>query len=167
MAERRVIHETFRIERSYAAAPARVFAAFSTAEARNSWGDSDDPEPPDAEVDNDGELNEFNFRVGGLDRFSTKEQGTTYRYDGRYCDIVTDSRIVYTYQMYADATLISASLATIELTDTRSGTQLVWTEQGAYLDGYNGGEAPAMRKDGTVDMLNGLAAYLQRRTSSF
>ena len=39
----------------------------------------------------------------------------------------------------------------------------IWTEQGVYLDGYNGAEAPQMRKGGTIDMLNGLAAYLQRQ----
>lgn len=81
MAGRQVIHETFRIERIYAAAPSAVFAAFSTKEARSSWGDPGDLEPP--EDDGDGEVSEFDFRVGGREVFSTKWQGTTYRYDAR------------------------------------------------------------------------------------
>jgi uncharacterized protein YndB with AHSA1/START domain len=88
-----VIHETFRIERTYAAAPATVFAAFSTEEARNGWGATDDT---------DSEVSEFDFRVGGREAFSTQDQGTTYRYDGRYYDIVPNSRIVYSYEMYSD-----------------------------------------------------------------
>jgi uncharacterized protein YndB with AHSA1/START domain len=161
MAGRQVIHETFRIERIYAAAPSAVFAAFSTEEARSSWGDPGDLEPP--EDDGDGEVSEFDFRVGGREIFSTKWQGATYRYDARYYDIVPDSRIVYSYEMYADGVRISLSLATIEFAGSGGGTQLTWTEQGIYLDGYNGAEAPEMREGGTIDMLKGLAAYLQRQ----
>jgi uncharacterized protein YndB with AHSA1/START domain len=167
MAGRSVIHETSRIERTYAAAPSTVFAAFSTEEARNSWGDTDDLEPPeDQDDDSNSEVSEFDFRVGGRESFSTKEQGTTYRYDGRYYDIVTDSRIVYSYEMYADDARISVSVATIEFAGSGSGTRLTWTEQGVYLDGYNGAEAPEMRKGGTIDMLNGLTAYLQRQATA-
>jgi uncharacterized protein YndB with AHSA1/START domain len=166
MAGRSVIHETFRIERTYAAAPSMVFAAFSTKEARNSWGDSDDLEPSEDQDDvGDSEVSEFDFRVGGREFFSTKEQGTTYRYDGRYHDIVTDNRIVYSYEMYADGARISVSVATIEFTGSES-TQLIWTEQGVYLDGYNRAEAPEMRKAGTIDMLDGLTAYLQRQSTA-
>jgi uncharacterized protein YndB with AHSA1/START domain len=167
MAGRSVIHEAFRIERTYAAAPSTVFAAFSTEEARNSWSDADDLESPeDQDDDSDSEVSEFDFRVGGRESFSTKEQGTTYRYDGRYYDIVTDNRIVYSYEMYANGARISVSVATIEFTGSGDGTQLTWTEQGAYMDGYNGAEAPEMRKDGTIDMLNGLTVYLQRQATA-
>jgi uncharacterized protein YndB with AHSA1/START domain len=166
MAGRSVIHETFRIERTYTAPPSTVFAAFSDEEARNSWGDANDLELAEND-DSDSEVSQFDFRVGGRESFSTKEQGTTYRYDGRYHDIVTDNRIVYSYEMYADGARISVSVATIEFAGSGSGTQLTWTEQGAYLDGYNGAEAPEMRKGGTIDMLNGLTAYLQRQATAW
>jgi uncharacterized protein YndB with AHSA1/START domain len=164
VAGRSVIHETFRIERTYAAAPSAVFAAFSTEEARNSWGDTGDLEPP--EDQGGGEASEFDFRVGGRELFTTTEEGTTYRYDGRYHDIVVGNRIVYSYEMYANGARISVSVATIEFTRTDGGTRLIWTEQGVYLDGYNGAEAPEMRKGGTIDMLNGLTAYLQRQATA-
>ena len=40
------------------------------------------------------------------------------------------------------------------------GTRLTWTEQGAYLDGFDGAEAPRLREGGTSEMLDGLAKYL-------
>ncbi len=92
-----VIHDTFTIERAYDMAPASVFAAFSTEEARNSWGDTGDLEQPEDKGDDD--VTEYDFRVGGRECFTTEWQGTTYRYDGRYHDIVTSSRIVYSYAM--------------------------------------------------------------------
>jgi len=39
-----VIHDTFSIERTYPAAPSRVFAAFASREAKDSWGDTGDIE---------------------------------------------------------------------------------------------------------------------------
>ena len=51
MTDRSVIHDTFTIERSYRAAPSRVFAAFASAEAKNIWGDTGDLEPADGEAD--------------------------------------------------------------------------------------------------------------------
>jgi uncharacterized protein YndB with AHSA1/START domain len=156
-----VIHRIFTIERTYDTAPAGVFAAFSTQEARNSWGETADQPPSEGE--GASEVTEFDFRAGGRECFTTEWEGTIYRYDGRYHDIVTGSRIVYSYAMYADGTLISVSLATIEFTEHGHGTKLTWTEQGAYLDDYNGADAPEMRKGGTNEMIDGLTAYLQRQ----
>jgi len=58
---RSVIHDTFTIERTYPAAPSRVFAAFASAEAKNIWGDTGDLEAADGEAG----LAEFDFRAGG------------------------------------------------------------------------------------------------------
>jgi hypothetical protein len=41
------------------------------------------------------------------------------------------------------------------------GTALAWTEQGAYLNGVDGAEAPHLRRGGTSEMLDGLAKYLR------
>jgi uncharacterized protein YndB with AHSA1/START domain len=160
MSTRSVIHDTFVIERIYPATPSRVFAAFASEEAKSSWGDTGDLEPaPDQQAGSA----EFDFRVGGREYFSHKWQGTTYRYDARYYDIVPDQRLVYCYEMYADDVRISVSVATIEFVKSGDGTALSWTEQGTYLDGIDGTEAPALRKEGTAEMLDGLASYLQRR----
>ena len=163
MPTRSVIHDTFVIERTYPARPSRVFAAFASEEAKSSWGDTGDLEP--AAQQHAGPT-EFDFRAGGRERFSHKMQGTTYRYDALYYDIVPDQRLVYCYEMFADDVRISVSVATIEFAKSGEGTALSWTEQGAYLDGIDGAEAPALRKEGTTEMLEGLTSYLQRRAAA-
>jgi uncharacterized protein YndB with AHSA1/START domain len=138
-----------------------VFAAFASAEAKNTWGDTGDLEPADGQAG----IAEFDFRAGGRERFGIKMQGTTYRYDARYYDIVPDQRIIYAYEMYANDTRISVSVATIEFTKDAAGTALTWTEQGAYLDGIDGPQASSLRKEGTTEMLDGLARYLAPQTT--
>ena len=155
MNDRSVIHDTFSIERTYPAAPSRVFAAFASAEAKAAWGGGG-LEAAEGEAGTE----EFDFRPGGRERFGIKVEGTTYRYDAQYYDIVPDQRIVYSYEMYADDARISVSVATIEFAKSGDGTALTWTEQGAYLDGIDGPQAPALRKGGTAEMLDGLTSYL-------
>jgi uncharacterized protein YndB with AHSA1/START domain len=153
--ESSVIHDTFAIERTYPAAPSRVFAAFASEEAKNAWGDTGEAGPAAGAPET-----AFDFRVGGRERFSSEYQGTTYRYDALYYDIVPNQRIVYSYEMYANDVRISVSVATIEFAKSADGTALTWTEQGAYLDGIDGAEAGALRKGGTAEMLDGLTRYL-------
>ena len=71
-----------------------------------------------------------------------------------------DQRIVYSYEMRAGGARISVSVATIEFAKAAGGTTLTWTEQGASLDGIDGAQAPALRRQGTTEMLTGLASYL-------
>ena len=54
---------------------------------------------------------------------------------------------------------ISASVATVELTPDSRGTRMVYTEQGAFLDGH---DTPAQREHGTRELLDNLAAELER-----
>ncbi len=156
MTERSVIHDTFSIERTYPAAPSRVFAAFASREAKDAWGDTGDLDPAESDTGS----GEFDFRPGGRERFGFTYESRTYGYDALYYDIVPDQRIVYGYEMYADGARISVSVATIEFTKSGDSTALTWTEQGAYLDGIDGTQAPALREEGTTEMLDGLARYL-------
>jgi uncharacterized protein YndB with AHSA1/START domain len=156
MTDRSVIHDTFAIERAYPATPSRVFAAFASKEAKETWGDTGDiagSEPAAGSA-------EFDFRVGGHERFGFVYQDVRYTYDACYYDIVADQRLVYSYEMYADGVRFSVSVATIEFAKTGDGTTLTWTEQGAYLDGFDGDDAPRLREGGTSEMLDGLAKYL-------
>jgi uncharacterized protein YndB with AHSA1/START domain len=156
MTERPVIHDTFVIERTYPAPASRVFAAFASKEAKDVWGDTGDLSEPGA----DAADSEFDFRVGGHERFGFGYQGISYRYEGHYYDIVQDQRIIYSYEMYGDDARISVSVATIEFVAEAGQTVLTWTEQGAYLDGFDGAEAPLLRREGIGEMLDGLAKYL-------
>jgi uncharacterized protein YndB with AHSA1/START domain len=150
---RNVIHATFAIERRYAASPARVFGAFSDPKAKAHWFGSSEQRLP-------GSSHEFDFRVGGRERFSAGSSGgPLYSFDAQYRDIVPDQRIVYSYDMLADGTRISVSLATVELQPDGSGTRLLFTEQGAFLDGF---DKPAQREEGTRALLDALGRALDR-----
>ena len=152
MTEHSVTHNTFVIERTYPAAPERVFAAFASVDAKAQWFGA----PRETLVADP----EFDFRVGGHERFGFGYQGISYRYEGHYYDIVQDQRIIYSYEMYGDDARISVSVATIEFAAEGGQTVLTWTEQGAYLDGFDGAEAPLLRREGIGEMLDGLAKYL-------
>ena len=79
-----------------------------------------------------------------------------------YQDIIPDQRIVSTYEMLMADTRISVSLATVELTSAGSGTRLVYTEQGAFLDGH---DTPAEREHGTRELLEALGAVVERQAA--
>jgi Activator of Hsp90 ATPase homolog 1-like protein len=69
-------------------------------------------------------------------------------------------QIIYAYEMDADGARISVTLATIEFAKNGDGTALAWTEQGAYLDGIDGDEATALRREGTQKLIDNLTVYL-------
>jgi uncharacterized protein YndB with AHSA1/START domain len=156
--EQPVIHDTFVIERTYPTPVSRVFAAFTTKAAKEAWGDTGDLDSPEPGTDSGD--SEFDFRIGGHERFGFGYQGVSLRYDATYYDIVPEQRIIYSYEMYADGVRSSVSVATITFVPVDGGTALAWTEQGAYLNGVDGAEAPHLRRGGTSEMLDGLATYL-------
>jgi uncharacterized protein YndB with AHSA1/START domain len=150
MTERSVEHATFAVERTYEASPARVFAAWADPEAKARWFGGSGEE---------GEF-ELDFRVGGRERTrGGPEGGPVFTFDGRYQDIVPDERIVYSYDMHLDKTRISVSLATVEFKPDGDGTTLIFTEQGAFLDGH---DTPAQREQGTGSLLDALGKQLGR-----
>jgi hypothetical protein len=64
--------------------------------------------------------------------------------------------------MLLEETRISVSLATLEFTLVGDGdTRLVFTEQGAFLDGH---ESPARRAEGMGGLLDALGEELQSET---
>ena len=140
MTKRSITHATFRIERTYAAPPAQVFAAWAEPTAKVRWFvGPDDWQSSDHELD---------FRVGGREHVSGGPRGgPVYAYDAHYHDIVADQRIVTSYEMHRDQTRISVSLATVELDPDGDGTRLTYTEQGAFLDGH---DTPQDRELGTI-----------------
>jgi uncharacterized protein YndB with AHSA1/START domain len=150
---RSVEHGTFSLGRQYAHAPAKVFSAFSDPGAKAQWFGP-------ADMKGGGTLD---FRVGGQERMIVKvPDGPTYEFIGLYQDIVPDERIIYSYEMTMDGTRISVSVTTLEFIATGAGTNLKITEQGAFLDGLDNN---ATRQQGTEELLQELATYLDRGTS--
>jgi uncharacterized protein YndB with AHSA1/START domain len=153
MTDLSVTHTTFVIERTYPVGPSSVFAAFADPELKERWFTM----PPDW-VDTEHTLD---FRVGGREtNRGGPEGGLVHLFDARYQDIVENERIVYAYDRHLDEQLISVSLATIELAGVGSGTRMIFTEQGAFLDGL---EDPAEREHGTNLMVDALGAALESR----
>jgi len=152
MAERSVTHATFTLERSYDAPPAKVFTAFADPVIKRRWF-----------AEGEGwEVEEFTgeFKVGGFERSRFRFRGgEPIRNDTSYHDIVPNERIIFAYTMTIGENRISASLATLEFKQAGSGTQLVFTEQGAFLDGLDNA---GPREAGWRDLLEALGKELKR-----
>ena len=131
-----VTHGTFVIERTYSATPERVFAAFSDPAKKRRWYIEGH--------NNEAETFEMDFRVGGTDRSSYRIgpnspfPGTVISNETKYMDIVPNRRIVIAYTMSMGERRFSSSQATFELVPSEKGTELTFTEQGAYFEGADG-----------------------------
>lgn len=150
MSKRSAQHATFTIARDFAAAPARVYKAFADQKEKDKWfGGPSEWSRLERSMD---------FRVGGRERSSGGPvDGEPHSFDAYYWDIVPNERIVYTYVMHLGDKRISVSLATIEFKPKGSGTHLVLTEQGVFLDGY---DDAGSREEGTRWLLGKLEASL-------
>ena len=154
MTERSVTHATFTLERTYDAPPTRAFAAWSKAEAKARWFVG-----PDSWESGNYQLD---FKVGGRERLSGGPAGgPIHHYDAIYQDIVPNERIIYGYDMHLDDKRISVSLATVEFKPAGKGTRLTFTEQGAFLDGF---DDPKLRERGTIDILDNFGKELARQS---
>ena len=69
-----------------------------------------------------------------------------------------DARIVTAYEMHLDGTRISVSLGTVDIKPEGNGTRLTYTEQGAFLDGF---DKPEIREKGTTELLDALGRDIQ------
>jgi uncharacterized protein YndB with AHSA1/START domain len=101
--------------------------------------------------------------AGRAGKEARRAGGPVHRSDALYQDILPDERIITSYDMHMDDARISVSLATVELKPEGTGTRLVFTEQGAYLDGY---DDVSGRERGTRDLLDALDAELRRQPAS-
>jgi uncharacterized protein YndB with AHSA1/START domain len=143
---RNVTHGSFTITRHWTHAPARVFAAFAEEQAKAKWFAG----PPGWEQHE----KTFDFREGGREVVAGRHgNGTVSRFDCIYRDIVENERIIYSYVMHIDGKKISVSQATIQLIPEGSGTRLVLTETGDFLDGYDDAGSREHGTNWLMDML--------------
>ena len=153
MKARTAQHGTIRLERTFKAQPARVFAAWAEPKARAKW-----------DVPGRWVIAEqtFDFREGGreLKRFGPKDDARLVA-DTLYLDIVPQRRIVFSYSMTSHGMPISVSLTTIELSPAPSSggrnTHLLLTEQIVFLDGNDNA---ANREEGLASMLDKIGETL-------
>jgi uncharacterized protein YndB with AHSA1/START domain len=135
MADQTVVHSTFVIERNYPQPPERVFGAFAQPARKRRWY---------AEGDHEIQEFEMEFRVGGSERFSYRFKeghpiaGSAIANESTYQDIVADKRIVTTTRMSLNGKPILVAVLTIEFVASSSGTNLVFTNQGTFIDWPDG-----------------------------
>jgi|ERR687887_12580 uncharacterized protein YndB with AHSA1/START domain len=146
-----VTHATFVVERTYEASPERVFTAFADPRERGQWFVG-----PDGWEESG---HKFDFRVGGTESVSGGPPGgPVHHYHATFQDIVPNERIISSYEMHQDDVRTSVSLATVEFHHDGTGTRLVYTEQGAWLDGIDSAES---REEGTSVLLDQLGVHLK------
>jgi uncharacterized protein YndB with AHSA1/START domain len=137
MTDPSVVHSTFVIERNYPQPPERVYAAFAQPARKRRWY-----------VEGDHEIQEFEmeFRVGGSERFRYRFKeghpiaGSEIANESIYQDIVPEKRIVITAKMSLNSKPIEITVLTLEFLCSKTGTDLVLTNQGTFLD-WPGGAA--------------------------
>jgi len=143
-------HGTFTIERNLNYPPEMVYRAWADPKAKERWFAA----PATARSTN----REQNFHIGGRDTLKTTwPSGLVSEFSAEYWDIVPNARIVYIYEMHLDGKKISVSLATVEFKPVGTGTKMIVTEQGAFLDGY---DDSGSRERGTEGLMDNLEAYL-------
>jgi uncharacterized protein YndB with AHSA1/START domain len=140
MTDRSVIHSTFTLERTYPAAVARVFAAWSDPATKKRWFS------PDGE-------HSLDFQVGRQEIAGGEHNGAQLTFTTTYAEIQPNERIVYNSTMVSDGEVVTVSLTSVEFLAAGEDTRLVLTEHGAYLDGF---EKPEWREEGTDSQLDAL-----------
>ena len=152
---RSIKHGSFSIERYFNYDIATLYRAWTDPAAKARWFNG--PADKWTEV-----LREMDVRVGGRERAIGKfADGSESRFEAIYFDVVSDRRLVYTYDMYWQGKKISVSLASVEFVvqgkDGSRGAKLIVTEQHAFLDGY---EDAGNRERGTQGLMDNLEVAL-------
>jgi len=155
----RVTHDTFTLERTFKATPARVWEAIANPDVKAKWFVG----PAGWKlVERTSDI-----RVGGRERVAGAfPNGFTSVFDATYHDIVEGERLVYVYEMTVNGKKISTSLATFEVVADGATTRLVLTEHGAFYDDDEARRTYApqghalSRKTGTEGLLDQIAQLL-------
>ena len=101
----------------------------------------------------------FDFRVGGRDvAEATFHNGPVSRFEATYTDIVEETRIVNTYDMWLDGVHMSTSVASFEFEPIDDGTRLTHIEHGVFFDQF-WADGPN-REAGSRGILETLGNYL-------
>lgn len=154
MPEQTIVHSTFAVERSYPQSPERVYSAFAQPARKRRWY---------AEGDHEIQEFEMEFRVGGSERLHYRFKpghpiaGSEIVNESTYQDIVPDKRIVATGKMSLNGKPISITLLTFEFLPLDSGTNLVLTNQGTFIDWPDGA---TMIEQGWRGLFESLGKYL-------
>jgi uncharacterized protein YndB with AHSA1/START domain len=151
------VHSTFVVERTFPRSPETVFAAFADpAKARRWYAEGEGHELLDFSLDFgiDG-IQLLRYKLGP----GTPVGGMTITNQARFQEIQPNRRIVTAATMDLEETRIFAAQVTVEFSPNGSGTDLILTNQGAYLEV---GLTPEMLEAGWRALMDTLARELDR-----
>jgi len=149
-----ISHGTFSVTREFPVPVERVWAAWETAEAKRSWFAADD------DFIASTASYELDFRVGGVERLdAVSSSGRRLVVETVFQDIVPNERIVATYDVLVADRRISVSLWSVQFGSTETGTRIVTTEHGAFLDDLDNA---TQRQMGVERDFAQLERYLER-----
>ena len=137
------VHDSFTIERVYPNCREHVWSAWSTPSKKAKWFGGGD--------------HSMDFRVGGDERASFRDEMGEHVNETRYFEIVEGGRIVLAYSMAINGRVHTVSLATVVLADEGGGTRLTFTEQMCVMPPSDGIEG---RRHGWNELLAALEAFL-------
>lgn len=141
-------HDQFTVERIYPNCLDHVWAAWAVPEKKKAWfGDG---------------LSELDFRVGGVERGSFRNDMGEHSKEAIFLEIAERKRIVYAYSMAMNGVIHTASLVTVLFEDHGGGTRLRHIEQICVIPPSDGAEG---RKHGWGALLDRLGDYLKDDTT--
>jgi uncharacterized protein YndB with AHSA1/START domain len=146
-----IAHASFVLRRVIPAPPTRVFEAFADPDIKRRWfaeGDQHDVEEFACDL-REGATERLRYRF----RNGTPFAGMSISNVDTVLHLVPDERVIWASKMAFGEADISAALTTAELRSVPSGTELVLTFQGAFLEGSDG---PQIRELGWQTLLDRL-----------
>lgn len=121
-------HTSFVIRRSFAASPQEVFRAWAEPDLKRQWSDCHAEHTVDYRLD---------FRPLGRETHRVRHPDHGEQLVEKvFFDIDAGRRIVFAYDISVGGKRLSVSLVTVEFKAAPRGTDMVYTEQIAYLDGH-------------------------------
>lgn len=142
-------HDSYTIERVYPNCVAHVWAAWSIPEKKAKWFG--------------GGAADMDFRTGGSERKSFRNEMGEHTNETRYFEIRDEQLIVLGYSMAMNGRVHTVSLTTIAFMDENGGTRLRYTEQMCVLPPSDGAKG---RSHGWGVLLDNLGEYLEEDTAA-
>ena len=140
-------HDSYTIERVYPNCVAHVWSAWSIPEKKAKWFG--------------GAAADMDFRTGGSERRSFRNDMGEHTNETRYFEIRDEQLIVLGYSMAMNGRVHTVSLTTIAFMDENGGTRLRYTEQMCVLPPSDGAKG---RSHGWGALLDNLGEYLEEDT---